>query len=76
MKRQEFLGTVYYSHFNYLIRSFWGGVIGLVVGMLLGIVGIGFIILFIVGIWYLVRVIYAFIKVLDNKAVNDQSWLI
>ncbi|MDG6247742.1 hypothetical protein GNY91_09815 [Glaesserella parasuis] len=76
MKRQETEGTIYQEHFRYLIKTFWVGLIGAVLGTLTLFFGIGLIILVVFSIWYAIRVVYGLVKVLDKKSVNSASWLV
>ncbi|KAE9536916.1 hypothetical protein A1D25_10535 [Ursidibacter arcticus] len=76
VKRKDLEGTVYFDHFRFLIRTFWLSLLGAVIGALLSFIGIGFIVIVVVGLWYAVRIIYGFIKVLDKKPVNPTSWLL
>ena len=43
------------------------------VGILLSIVGIGLLILLLVGVWFIVRVVRAFLSVMDNKPIANPS---
>lgn len=75
VKRPEMTFTFYHDHMNFLIRTFWGGVLGMVVGLILAFVFVGFIVLWLVGIWYIFRIIYGFIKLMDNQSVTPTGWL-
>lgn len=74
IKRDELASTYYYDHIQFLIRTFWGAVIGMLIGMVLVFVFIGTFVIWLVGIWYMFRVIYGFIKLLDNKTVTTTGW--
>ena len=75
IKRQDMLpNSLYHNHFTYLIRTFWGAVAGFVVGIILSFIGIGFVIIVAVSIWYLFRVIYGFVKLMDEKSVTTTGW--
>jgi predicted membrane protein len=45
-----------------------------VIGFILSFIGIGILVLFAVGIWYLFRVIYGFVKLMDEKSVTTTGW--
>lgn len=63
------------SHCQFQIRTFWIGVLYLVVGFLLCLVLIGFLVLGWWLVWTLVRV-KGFIAVNDGKPIaNPRSWL-
>ena len=85
-KRRKMLGTIYFEHCTWLIRTFWYPIWANIILALLfitvwiiPIVG-GFAIATIhvlfplVGIWYIARVIFGFIKLLMNQGVNADSW--
>ena len=79
VKQNEVRGTVYGSHFDYIVwTNIWMLVAGLaitIVGTLLMIVLIGFIILpiglLLLAIWYGVRLILGLIKLMDNRPIDN-----
>lgn len=73
VKRSDATGTIYASHFSYAIRTFWIGLAMAFVGILLCFVGIGLLLLPLVGIWFIVRVVRAFLSVMDNKPIANPS---
>lgn len=73
VKRGEATGTIYASHFTYAIRTFWIGLAMAFVGIMLSIVGIGLLLLPLVGVWFIVRVVRAFLSVMDNKPIANTS---
>ena len=77
IKRQDMLpNSLYHNHLTFLIRTFWGSVAGTVIGFILSFIGIGLLVLFAVGIWYLFRVIYGFVKLMDEKSVTTTGWFV
>ncbi|WGE31390.1 hypothetical protein NYR60_05810 [Actinobacillus genomosp. 2] len=74
IKREDMQGTAYYDHMRFLIRTFWGTLAGFVLGMILSFIGIGILVIWAVSIWYVFRVIYGAIKLLDNKSVTPTGW--
>ena len=77
IKRQDMLpNSLYHNHLTFLIRTFWGSVAGTVIGFIFSFIGIGILVLFPVGIWYLFRVIYGFVKLIDEKSVTTTSWFV
>lgn len=75
IKRQDMLpNSLYHNHLTFLIRTFWGSVAGTVIGFILSFIDIGILVLFAVGIWYLFRVIYGFVKLMDEKSVTTTGW--
>jgi uncharacterized membrane protein len=70
VKREDAGGTVYASHFDWQIRTFWWGLLWSVVGfILLFAFGLGLIVWFVAGIWALYRIIKGFLKLNDNQPV-------
>ena len=70
IKRDEAVGTIYESHFDWQIRTFWWGLLWSVVGVILAFVLIGFAVLFVVWIWAVYRVVKGFLKLNDNLPVS------
>lgn len=65
------------THYTYLIRTFWLGVLAVFIGVLTLIIGIGFLILAVVGIWMLVRTILSLVNAQKRAPMPDpNSWLI
>lgn len=84
MKKDEYRGTIYESHFEFANwTNIWMLVAGIaitIIGMLLMIVLIGFIILplglGLLAIWYLVRLVMGLMKLMDNQPIaNPRGWL-
>lgn len=62
------------SHYQYLIRTFWIGVIGSVISVVLMIVAIGFLLLLAVGVLVLVRCILALVNAQKRQPMpNPES---
>ena len=76
IKRDEMRGTVYEDHLYFLIKTFWVSLIGGIIGAVLTVVFIGFIILALLGVWYIVRVVVGVVKFIDNKPVTRDGWMI
>lgn len=74
VKRDDMIGTYYHDHLIFLIRTFWASLIFTVVGVMLAFFVIGIPILWAIGIWYLFRVVYGFVKLMDNKTVTTTGW--
>jgi uncharacterized membrane protein len=70
VKREDAAGTVYESHFDWQIRTFWWALAWSVLGfVLLFAFGLGVVVWFVAGIWALYRVIKGFLKLNDNQPV-------
>lgn len=71
MRRAEANGTIWESHVTYAIRTFWLTLLLSTVGLLLSVVGIGLLILLFVAVWFIVRVVRAFLAWNDNSAIAN-----
>jgi uncharacterized membrane protein len=70
VKREDAAGTLYESHFDWQIRTFWWGLVWTVIGfVLLFAFGLGLLVWLVAGIWALYRVIKGFLKLNDNQPV-------
>jgi uncharacterized membrane protein len=68
--------TVASSHFRFQIRTFWIGLLYLVIGTILSVVVVGFAVLFWWFIWSLVRNIKGVLALNENQPIaNPVSWL-
>jgi uncharacterized membrane protein len=69
VKRDDVRGTVYESHFDWQIRTFWWGLIWAVVGLVLAIVLVGFVVMFAAWVWMVYRVVKGWLKLNEGKPV-------
>ena len=74
IKRDEAQGSIYASHIDYLIKTFWVSLIGMVLGMLTILILIGWLILAATGVWLIYRVVVGLIKLNEDKPVSTQGW--
>lgn len=74
VKRGEMGNSIYRSHADYLIKTFWGALGGYVLGFLTIWLGIGLVLMFAVTIWYIYRLVVGFIRFNDGKAVSTDGW--
>ena len=74
IKRDEAQGSIYASHIDYLIKTFWVSLIGMVLGMLTILILIGWLILAATGVWLIYRVVVGLIKLNEDKPVSNQGW--
>jgi len=71
VKRDEAAGTVYESHFDWQIRTFWWMLAWSVLGFILIFAfGLGLLIWFVAGIWAIYRVVKGWLKLNDNQPVQ------
>ncbi len=71
LKRADAAGTIYDSHLHYAIRTFWIGLAMGVAGFILTFVFIGIFLLIFTGVWYIIRVVRAFLAWADQKPIDD-----
>jgi Predicted membrane protein len=55
------------SHHRWMMRTFWFGLLGVLIGALLSAIGIGLVVIVIVGIWYIYRIVRGFIYYGEGK---------
>jgi uncharacterized membrane protein len=67
IQRDDARGTVWESHYEAIITTFWVALVGLIAGIPLCFVLIGIPILIVLGIWYLYRGIRGLVHALDDK---------
>lgn len=69
IKRDEVRGTYLESHFDWQIRTFWWGLVGVVLSFLLMAILVGFVTIVIVSVWILYRLIKGLLALNDGKAI-------
>jgi len=69
VKREDARGTLYESHFEWQIRTFWWGLLWGVVGVILMFVLVGFFVLFATWVWVIYRVVKGWLKLNEGKPV-------
>jgi uncharacterized membrane protein len=67
VKRDETRGTIYESHFDWQIKTFWIGLGVAIVGFITMFILIGFVILFAGAIWSIYRIVKGFLNWNDGK---------
>ena len=71
VKREDVAGTVYQSHFDWQIRTFWWGLVWSVLGFILILaLGLGFLVLFAAWVWAVYRVVKGWLKLNDGLPVQ------
>jgi uncharacterized membrane protein len=71
IRRPEVTATIWESHLTYAIRTFWIGLALTAAGSVLSLVVVGVAVLLFAGIWYIVRVVKAFVLWSDGKPIPD-----
>ncbi|GKX34193.1 MAG: membrane protein [Rhizobiaceae bacterium MnEN-MB40S] len=65
------------THYTYAIRTFWIGLLYSLICMVLAIVGIGFLLMIAVLVWYVIRCIKGIQVLTRNEPVaNVDTWLV
>ena len=67
VQRDDARCTVWYSHYQAIITTFWVALAGYVIGIPLCFVLIGIPLLGILAIWYLYRIIRGLVHAIDDK---------
>lgn len=67
IKREDTVGTIYASHFTWQIRTFWWSLVWGILGFVTILIGVGFLILAVDGIWVMYRLIKGFLNWNDGK---------
>ena len=70
VKRDDVQGTLYESHFTWQIRTFWWALGWAILGMLTLVIGVGFPILLVAGIWWIYRIVKGLLNWHDNKPMK------
>ena len=74
VKREDAAGTLYQSHFDWQIRTFWWGVLWCVLGVILIFaLGLGFVVLFAAFVWAIYRVVKGWLKLTEGKPVSPSA---
>ncbi|WP_018174522.1 MULTISPECIES: DUF4870 domain-containing protein [unclassified Thioalkalivibrio] len=64
------------THFTYQIRTFWIGLLGVIVGAVLTPIGIGFLVLLFMIVWLLVRCIKGLLANNEDRSIEQpETWL-
>jgi len=64
------------SHYTFLIRTFWGGLLLILVGVLTFVFGVGMFLLWVLPLWYVIRIVRGWMLLENRQAVpNPESLL-
>jgi uncharacterized membrane protein len=70
IKRDDAVGTYLASHYSWLIRTFWWGVLWTTIGIVLALVAVGFVILAVVWIWWVYRIIKGWLRLTEKREIQ------
>ena len=70
VKRSEATGTIYYSHYDWLISTFWIGMFWFVVSVItMFAFGLGMLVYIALSVWLLYRFVKGLLRFSERKAV-------
>jgi uncharacterized membrane protein len=69
LKRDDVRGTLYQSHFDWQIRTFWWGLLWSVVGVATIWLLVGFAVLFAVWVWSIYRIVKGWLRLNEGRPV-------
>ena len=69
VKRADCAGTYLESHTQWMISTFWWGILGYLLSCFTIFIGIGFVGFLITSVWYLYRIIKGIVRFADSRAV-------
>ena len=67
VKKEDVAGTWLESHFRWQIRTFWFGLLWMLLGALTWIIVIGWIVLAVNCVWLIYRIVKGWLNLNDNK---------
>jgi uncharacterized membrane protein len=73
LKRRDVTGTWLETHYQWQIRTFWIGIVAVIVGLILMKVFIGILIIVATGIWYIWRIIKGWTRLGSNRPLEDPT---
>jgi uncharacterized membrane protein len=77
VKRDEARGSFLESHYTWIIRTFWFGLVGaLIGGATMWIFGLGMIIVGVVIVWYIYRIVKGWLALNDGRALDNPEGLV
>lgn len=68
VKRGDAAGTVYAAHFDWLIRTFWWGVLWMLLSALATFIFIGWVTGLVAIVWIVYRIIKGWLALISNQA--------
>lgn len=75
LQRAEVAGTWRESHYTWLIRTFWIGLLFIVIGAITTWIAIGFLILLATFVWYIVRLVKGWMAYSKEQPIADpENW--
>jgi len=69
VKRDDARGTLYESHFDWQIRTFWWGLVWALIGGVLAVLLVGFVVMLVAWVWMIYRVVKGWLKLTEGQPV-------
>nr|WP_242697789.1 hypothetical protein [Bordetella holmesii] len=73
LKRSDTAGTVYASHFDWLLRTFWWSLLWLAISFVLTLIYIGWIGMIATVVWVLYRLIRGWLALLEGNPPSSYA---
>jgi uncharacterized membrane protein len=73
VKLDDVRGTWLESHFRWQIRTFWWGLVWLVVGFIAWIILLGWVVWIVAAIWFIYRIVKGWLNLNDKKPVGQRT---
>jgi len=70
VKRADAAGTIYASHFDWVLRTFWWSLLWGVISAILALIMIGWIGLFVTLVWVLYRIVKGWLTLAEGRPVG------
>jgi|GEM_PF-462203 len=65
-----------HSHYTFLIRTFWGGLLLILVGVLTFVFGVGMFMLWVLPLWYVIRIVRGWVLLENNQFIPNPKSLL
>jgi uncharacterized membrane protein len=69
IKRDDAVGTYLASHYSWLIRTFWWGLLWTSIGLVLALALVGFVVLGVVWVWWVYRIIKGWLRLSEKREI-------
>ncbi|MFA5679719.1 MAG: hypothetical protein WC999_00015 [Hydrogenophaga sp.] len=70
LKRADAVGTIYASHFDWILRTFWWSLLWIVVSLIFTLLLIGWVGLFVTLVWVLYRIVKGWLALAENRTIG------
>ncbi len=70
IKRDDAAGTMYGSHFDWILRTFWWSLLWGVISAIFALIVIGWIGIFVTLVWVLYRIVKGWLTLAENRPIG------